>query len=102
MSVGREEVLRMAELASLDLPDADVERLTAELSEILEYVAALSAARLEGVPEEPGDGAPLRNDLVAPDPLLRPLDAMAPEWRDGFFVLPRVGAREEPGAAERP
>ena len=37
----------------------------------------------------------LRPDVVAPADLARPPGSLAPEFIDGFFVVPRLGAMEE-------
>jgi aspartyl-tRNA(Asn)/glutamyl-tRNA(Gln) amidotransferase subunit C len=50
MAITREEVLHVAKLASLELTDEEVERLTAELSAILEAVSKVSALDLSDVP----------------------------------------------------
>ena len=50
MAITREEVLHVARLASLELTDAEVERLTGELSAILEAVSKVSELDLADVP----------------------------------------------------
>jgi aspartyl-tRNA(Asn)/glutamyl-tRNA(Gln) amidotransferase subunit C len=96
--IEREEVLRIAELARLELSEAEAERMTAELEAILGHVASLAALDTTGV--EPTAHAlsmptPLRDDRALP-----PLDperalANAPE-RDGFaFVVPKVLDEDE-------
>jgi hypothetical protein len=37
----------------------------------------------------------LREDLPGPVPLARPPAELAPEFADGFFLVPRHGAMEE-------
>lgn len=86
----------MAQLAALEVPDAELPSLAAELGAIVEYVAQLSdlAAPASG-PFLPGpDRAPLRPDRVDPAPLARPPAAFAPEFQDGFFTVPRLAAME--------
>jgi aspartyl/glutamyl-tRNA(Asn/Gln) amidotransferase C subunit len=98
MSVPREEVERIAGLAALALDPAELPELTAQMDRIVGFVARLA----EAVPlEDFGDAAgtpsesPLREDVVlSPDLSLRPAD-LAPEFVDGFFVVPRLGAMEE-------
>jgi aspartyl-tRNA(Asn)/glutamyl-tRNA(Gln) amidotransferase subunit C len=92
MSIRREDVERIAELARLELPAADVERTAAELSKILDFVAALDRLLAGCEPTEfaPAD-APLREDrpngrrLPTADAL-----AAAPESEDGFFLVPPI------------
>ena len=50
MAITRDEVLHVARLASLELTDAEVERLTGELSAILEAVSKVSELDLADVP----------------------------------------------------
>lgn len=89
----------MARLAELAVDGADLPALTAQLDRIVRFVAQLAEA---------GDGAgagtfragpdrtPLRPDVVHPAPLARPPAAIAPEFVDGFFVVPRLGVLDEP------
>ena len=50
MAITREEVLHVAKLARLDLTDEEVERLTGQLSAILEAVSKVSELDLDDVP----------------------------------------------------
>jgi Asp-tRNA(Asn)/Glu-tRNA(Gln) amidotransferase C subunit len=78
--------------------DADVPKLVEQLNRIVEFVA-----QLEEVPA--GEEAPpfvagpaeltLREDVPGPVPLARPPAQFAPEFRDGLFLVPRLGAMEE-------
>lgn len=47
--LSREDVLKLARLARLDLTDEEVEKYRAELSEILQYVEQLQSVDVEGV-----------------------------------------------------
>ena len=91
MAITREEVLHVAKLASLELTDDEVERLTGELSAILEAVSKVSELDLADVPPT---SHPL--DLVNvwreddPQPSLPREEALAnaPETEGGFFKVP--------------
>jgi aspartyl-tRNA(Asn)/glutamyl-tRNA(Gln) amidotransferase subunit C len=50
MSISREEVLHVANLARLQLPDDEVERFQGQLSSILDAVSKVRELDLEGVP----------------------------------------------------
>jgi aspartyl-tRNA(Asn)/glutamyl-tRNA(Gln) amidotransferase subunit C len=50
MAITREEVLHVAKLASLELTEEEVERLTGELNAILEAVSKVSELDLADVP----------------------------------------------------
>lgn len=45
----RDDVLKLARLARLDLSDAEVQEYTEELSEILQYVEMLQAVNVDGL-----------------------------------------------------
>jgi aspartyl-tRNA(Asn)/glutamyl-tRNA(Gln) amidotransferase subunit C len=99
MSISREEVERIAELARLEIPEDRMERMRAELSAVLEFVATLNRLDLAGCEIStfaPAD-APLRED----EPDGRRLDparatAGAPEAEDGFFLVPPIVENLEP------
>jgi aspartyl-tRNA(Asn)/glutamyl-tRNA(Gln) amidotransferase subunit C len=96
--IDRAEVVRIADLARLELAPGEVDRMTSELEAILAYVDSLRELDTEGV--EPTSHAlplatPLRDDR--PEPALDPERALAnaPE-RDGFaFVVPKVLDEDE-------
>lgn len=103
MGVTPEEVRRLGSLARLDLDDDEVAGLARQLSEILEHVDRLDPGGDAG-----GAGAstsveatPLRGDLPGPDPLDPGPEGFAPEWRDGFFTVPRL-ASHDTGTGEAP
>ena len=48
MAISREEVERIADLARLEIPEDRVERMRAELSAVLEFVATLNRLDLTG------------------------------------------------------
>ena len=93
--IDREQVLHVAKLARLRLSDDEVERMTGELSQILEHVEQMEALDLDGV--EP------TSHVVALENVLRddvPRDSMsreralegAPEAAADGFRVPSPGA----------
>jgi aspartyl-tRNA(Asn)/glutamyl-tRNA(Gln) amidotransferase subunit C len=93
MSIDRDEVKRIAELARLEIPEGDIERLAGQLSQVLDFAAALHRLDLsscEPTMFAPAD-APLREDvpngrrLTAGQAL-----AGAPEGEEGFFLVPPI------------
>lgn len=48
--ISKEEVLRIAKLAHLDLSAAEIDRMARDLGQILAYVEQLREAPVEGVP----------------------------------------------------
>ena len=98
MSIGPEEVRRVATLAELAVPEEEMDRLVGQLNRIVDYVAQLDRLPSDGEVEAflPGPlSVALRDDVPRPVPLARPPAAFAPEFRDGFFLVPRHGAMED-------
>ena len=98
MSIGREEVRHVARLAELAVQENELDRLVEQLNRIVDYVAQLD--------QVPGDAAAaaflpgphsvaLREDVPGSVPLKYPPAEIAPEFADGFFLVPRHGAMEE-------
>jgi len=89
--IDREQVLHIARLARLRLDDEEVERMSAELSGILEHVEAIGELDLVGV-EPTTHVVALENVLRADDPAPS-LDreralAGAPDSASGSFRVP--------------
>ncbi|MFI5210604.1 MAG: aspartyl/glutamyl-tRNA amidotransferase subunit C [Gemmatimonadales bacterium] len=98
MSIGRKDVLHVARLAELAVADGDVPTLVEQLGRIVDFVAQLNEvpAGEQAPPFVAGpDQVTLREDVIAPVPLSRTPEQMAPEFRDGLFLVPRLGAMEE-------
>ena len=98
MSIGRDDVIHVAKLAELAVKDEDLTRLVEQLNRIVDYVATARPGagrrRVRAVPARAGAVA-LREDVPGSVPLARPPAAMAPEFADGFFLVPRHGAMED-------
>jgi aspartyl-tRNA(Asn)/glutamyl-tRNA(Gln) amidotransferase subunit C len=98
MSIGRDEVLHVAKLAELAVRDEDLDRLVAQMNRIVDYVAQLDQVPADR-PAEPFLPGPhavaLREDVPGPVPLARPPAELAPEFAEGFFLVPRHGAMED-------
>jgi aspartyl-tRNA(Asn)/glutamyl-tRNA(Gln) amidotransferase subunit C len=98
MSIGRDEVLHVAKLAELAVKEADLDRLVDQLNRIVDYVAQLDRVPADGAAEAfvPGPAqVALRPDVPGSVPLARPPAEFAPEFADGFFLVPRHGAMED-------
>lgn len=93
MPISKEEVLKIANLARLDLSPAEIEKYTTQLSAILDYVQKLNELPIEGI--EPTAHAvlvptPFRADEVVPDQSQEKSLENAPEREGDFFKVPRV------------
>ena len=99
MSVSAKDVAHVAALAELAVAEAELPALTAQLNRIVGFVAQLAELGEPGVTEAYVAGpeaARLRADEVRPAALAPPPAAIAPEFVDGFFVVPKLGGMEEP------
>jgi aspartyl-tRNA(Asn)/glutamyl-tRNA(Gln) amidotransferase subunit C len=97
MSVSREEVLRIAQLAELDVDEETLPELAEHMSRIIDYVAQLSAVPSNGGVKVfvPGpDAIRFRADEVNPAPLALEPKELAPAFKEGFFVVPKLGQFE--------
>lgn len=94
MSVARDDVLRIAQLAEVGVDEDALDQLAEQLSHILDYVA-----QLEGIPVAEGarpfvagpEELQLRRDEVRPWPLAVGPAGLAAAFREGFFTVPRLG-----------
>jgi len=91
MSVSRDDVERIARLAALEVDEASLPALTAQIGRILEYVSQLE--RVQGGATMPDISHPpaLREDVVRKFDLAKPLGDIAPAFEDGLFLVPRLG-----------
>ena len=97
MSVSRDEVLRIAQLAELDVDEETLPELAEQMSRIIDYVAQLSAVPANGGVKVfvPGpDAIGFRVDEVNPAPLAFGPAEFAPAFKEGFFVVPKLGQFE--------
>lgn len=99
--VTEQDVLRVAELANLELTTEEVPRMQRDLNNILGHVAQLQELNTEGVPamaqvgqmlgaDVDVTGAELRPDVVRPSLDRKVVTAQAPETDGRFFKVPKV------------
>ena len=97
MKISREDVLRVAELAYLDLSEAELETYRAQVDEILEYIGKLNeldTANVEPMAQVLADDqtadATLREDVVVPCGVARDILKQAPDPEAPYFRVPKV------------
>jgi len=105
MSITREEMLQIAMLSRLRLTTSESEDLSHDLSQILEYVDTLSALEMpevERVGLGPAEAPEREAGEITPDPMTHSPEGSAPDFREGFFVVPSppsLGGADDPGGA---
>lgn len=90
MKIDRDEARRVAGLAHLELDDAGLDRMAAEMTKILTYIDQLRAIDVEGFEERDATVTPMRADEPRPSLEREQVARNAPAWRDGLFVVPKV------------
>lgn len=89
----QEEVKKIAELARIELKDAEIEKFQNDLSSVLDYVAALQEVNVDGV-EEVSQVTGLinvqRRDEVIIAENTEAIKAEAPEIKDGYYKVKAI------------
>lgn len=96
MKISREDVLKVAALANLELTDVEVETYRGQLDDILTYIDKLNEVDTSGV--EPMTqvvaaslpGATLREDVVVRAEVVGEVLRGAPDPSPPYFRVPRV------------
>lgn len=93
MSISVDQVIKVAELARLDLPEAKTGQFLAQFNDILGYIRTLDQVQADGV--EPlyspvTHSTVFREDVVRSEFARDALLANAPESDGRFFVVPRI------------
>jgi len=97
MKISREDVVRVAELAYLDLNEEELETYPTQIDEILEYVGKLNELDIANVPpmaqvlaEDQSADATLREDIVVPANVAEHVLKYAPDPEPPYFRVPKV------------
>jgi aspartyl-tRNA(Asn)/glutamyl-tRNA(Gln) amidotransferase subunit C len=97
-SITRDEVAHLADLARIDLSDAELDHLAPQLSVILESVAAIQGVAGDDVPPT-SHPVPLtnvfRDDVVVPGLTAEQALSGAPEAEQQRFSVPRILGDEQ-------
>jgi aspartyl-tRNA(Asn)/glutamyl-tRNA(Gln) amidotransferase subunit C len=97
LKISRADVERVAELAYLDLSEAELEMYRAQIDEILEYIGKLNELDTTSVKpmaqvlaDEQSADATLREDLVVPCEVAADILKQAPDPEAPYFRVPKV------------
>ncbi len=97
MKISREDVLRVADLAYVDLSESELETYRAQIDEILEYISKLNeldTSKVEPMAQVLSDDqtadATLREDLVVPSAVAEDVLKHAPDAEPPYFLVPKV------------
>jgi aspartyl-tRNA(Asn)/glutamyl-tRNA(Gln) amidotransferase subunit C len=97
LKISREDVVRVAELAYLDLSDAELETYRKQVDEILEYIDKLNELDTTSVEpmaqvltDDQTADATLREDIEVPCHTAAELLEQAPDPEPPYFRVPKV------------
>ncbi|HEY5070376.1 MAG TPA: Asp-tRNA(Asn)/Glu-tRNA(Gln) amidotransferase subunit GatC [Candidatus Acidoferrum sp.] len=97
MKITREDVLRVAELAYLDLSEDELEKYRRQIDEILDYIGKLNELDTSGVEpmaqvlaDDQAADATMREDLVVPSAVAEDVLRQAPDPEPPYFRVPKV------------
>jgi aspartyl-tRNA(Asn)/glutamyl-tRNA(Gln) amidotransferase subunit C len=98
MKISREDVLKVEELANLELSLDEVSTMQSQLDAILEYIGKLN--ELDTANVEPmaqglaglasGEASDLREDVIVPCEITKEALAAAPDPAPPYFRVPKV------------
>jgi aspartyl-tRNA(Asn)/glutamyl-tRNA(Gln) amidotransferase subunit C len=95
--ISREEVAHLADLARIDLSDAELDHLAPQLAVILDSIKAISDVAADDVPPT-SHALPLTNvfreDVVTPGLTVEEALSGAPEVEEQRFSVPRILGEE--------
>lgn len=95
--ISRDEVAHLADLARIDLSDAELDQMAPQLSVILESIASISEVASNDIPPT-SHALPLtnvfRDDVVTPGLTAEQALSGAPAAEEGRFSVPRILGEE--------
>jgi len=97
VKITREDVLRVAELAYLDLSEDELEKYRRQIDEILDYIGKLNELDTSGVEpmaqvlaDDQAADATMREDLMVPSAVAEDVLRQAPDPEPPYFRVPKV------------
>lgn len=100
--ISRDDFRRLAELASLELPEEEAEYLRGELNKQMISVEVLESIPIDAETDTAAHGLPYtalnsaapREDIAHQDPHRQEILDQAPELEDGYIVVPDISHQE--------
>jgi aspartyl-tRNA(Asn)/glutamyl-tRNA(Gln) amidotransferase subunit C len=99
VAVTPDDVKHVALLARLAVAEDRLPTLVRELNTILEHMAVLQDVPVDADAPDERAGMRLRDDIVAPAPMVRPFTTFAPDTRDNLILVPRLDTHDDAGEA---
>jgi aspartyl-tRNA(Asn)/glutamyl-tRNA(Gln) amidotransferase subunit C len=97
VKISREDVMRVADLAYLDLSESELEMYRKQIDEILEYIGKLNeldttkvAPMAQVLSDDQAADATLQEDLVVPCAVAEDVLRHAPDPEAPYFRVPKV------------
>lgn len=93
MTINKEEVIHIAQLASLNLSEAEIEKYTKDMQEIIEFANLINNVNTDGMNETIAANEKsnvLRKDEVVNFENRELLLSNAPSQDEGMFRIPKV------------
>jgi aspartyl-tRNA(Asn)/glutamyl-tRNA(Gln) amidotransferase subunit C len=97
VKITREDMVRVAELAYLDLGEDELEKYRRQIDEILDYIGKLNELDTSGVEpmaqvlaDDQAADATMREDLVVPSAVAEDVLRQAPDPEPPYFRVPKV------------
>ena len=97
MKITREDVVRVADLAYLDLSESELETYRKQIDDILEYIGKLNELDTDNVEpmaqvlaDDQTADATLRDDVVVPCTVAPEILKQAPDPEPPYFRAPKV------------
>jgi aspartyl-tRNA(Asn)/glutamyl-tRNA(Gln) amidotransferase subunit C len=97
VKISREDVVRVADLAYLDLSETELETYRRQIDEILEYIGKLNELDTSAVEpmaqalaDDQASDATMREDIVVPCGVAHDVLSQAPDPEPPYFRVPKV------------
>lgn len=93
MKINENQIIKTAKLARLELSEGEREEFSKQLNDIIEYVEKINELDTSNV--KPADhimevSNVFRDDTVKMSISRKGIEQNAPEFTDGFFVVPKI------------